>query len=155
MKKFIVCAFAAMAVLFASCGKDYAEQYVGTYDAELTQEVNVLGQTQSVSDNGPVQIVATGDNGEVDILFLEEGSNEAVMTMKGIADKEGLHVQKFEMTENDDEMSMSMSFAEALGTFDGDVLSWKSDMTGTMTITEIGQSFDFSGALTIKAKKVK
>ena len=151
MKKIIVCAFAAMAVLFASCGKDYAEQYVGSYDAEMTQELNVFGQTQAVTDNGPMKIVATGDNGEVDILFLDKNGQEPEITMKGIADKEGLHVQKLEQVDNAEEYSTTLVFSEALATFDGNVLSWKSDVTGSMAI--MGQNIDYTGTLSIKATK--
>lgn len=138
MKKVFLCLMAVAALGFASCNKNYAEDYEGSYKTDIYQTVTITAFQISETDTTLAQdmnIVLVGDEGDVKIVFpYSDGTEEVFAT--GNVDKDGLHINANTMTETDEETGIvvSMTFNAADAKLDGNSLTWQHTTTCSMSM---------------------
>ena len=153
MKKVFICLLAAATLGFVSCNKNYAEDYEGSYLVDVISVESVGGYEESdTTTANPMNTVLDGEEGDVLIQFLNE-ENVVGMTLHGNADKEGLHIKGFSMTENVEGLNIEMNYGDASTQIKNDKMSWTHTLTGQAVYQ--GMSFPVSGTLSFNATKQK
>jgi len=140
MKRLLICFLAVGALALTSCNKNYAEDFVGTYNSIQTMNVTVtctvMGQTDTETEIDTVRdtivIALAGDDGGV---TLTNPMGEGVI--KGTVDKNGLHIDNQTITESDEDGTYSITFAfPIIEAPQNGKLAWTSDITGTGVFDE-------------------
>jgi len=146
MKKLFYSFLAGMALLFASCqgnGADQVTNYMGEYSFNATGEVSLSMGSQSfnypLDEDGKFTISQVDNEGRVMLT----GYND---TIYGTIAGNKLFFESSTMTTDYNGFTVNLTFIYDTGTFKGNTLSWNTNVQATASGTIIGVPVTATGS---------